>query len=86
MGAMKKTLLATLAAAMLLAVAGQSANATEVGYSRKFGLGIVIGDPTGLSAKLWVGQTNALETASRREASLGQPLEAPEKHLRLPAP
>jgi hypothetical protein len=61
MGAMKKTLLATLAAAMLLAVAGQSARATEVGYSRKFGLGVVIGDPTGLSAKLWVGPTNALD-------------------------
>jgi hypothetical protein len=31
-------------------------------------------------------QTNALETASRREASWGRPLEALEKHLRLPAP
>lgn len=61
MGAMKKTLLATLAAAMLLAVAAPSARATEVGYSRKFGLGVMVGDPTGLSAKLWVGQTNALD-------------------------
>ena len=31
-------------------------------------------------------QTDAPETASRREVSLGRPLEAPEKHLRLPAP
>jgi hypothetical protein len=31
-------------------------------------------------------QSNALEAASRREASWGRPLEALEKHLRLPAP
>src|SRR5215831_5917811 len=31
-------------------------------------------------------QTDALETASRREVSLGRPLEVREKHLRLPAP
>ena len=59
--AMKRTLLTTFAAGLLLAVVGQSAQATEVGYSRKFGLGIVIGDPTGLSAKLWVAPTNSLD-------------------------
>jgi hypothetical protein len=58
---MKRTLLATLGALVLVAVASQSAHATEVGYTRKFGLGVVIGDPTGLSAKLWVGPTNALD-------------------------
>jgi hypothetical protein len=58
---MKRTLLTTLAAALLLVVIGQTARATEVGYSRKFGLGVVIGDPTGLSAKLWVAPTNALD-------------------------
>jgi len=58
---MKRTLLTTFAAALLLAVVGQSAQATEVGYSRKFGLGIVIGDPTGLSGKLWVAPTNSFD-------------------------
>jgi hypothetical protein len=58
---MKRTLLTTLAAALLLAAVGQAAQATEVGYSRKFGLGVMIGDPTGLSAKLWVAPTNAID-------------------------
>jgi hypothetical protein len=58
---MKRTLLTTFAAALLLAIVGHSAQATEVGYSRKFGLGVVIGDPTGLSAKLWVAPTNAID-------------------------
>ena len=57
---MKRTLLAALAAASILAVA-HSAGATEVGYSRRFGLGVVVGDPTGLSAKLWIAPTNALD-------------------------
>ena len=35
--------------------------ATEVGYGRKFGLGFMIGDPTGLSGKLWVSPTNAID-------------------------
>jgi hypothetical protein len=58
---MKRTLLTTVTAALLLAVVGPAARATEVGYSRKFGLGIQLGDPTGLSAKLWVSPTNALD-------------------------
>jgi hypothetical protein len=39
----------------------RTANATEVGYGRKFGLGFEIGDPTGLTAKLWVAPTNSLD-------------------------
>jgi hypothetical protein len=59
---MKRTLLTTIVAAFLL-VGGamKSAQATEVGYGRKFGLGFVLGDPTGLSAKLWVSSTNSLD-------------------------
>jgi hypothetical protein len=34
---------------------------TEVGYGRKFGLGFMVGDPTGLTAKLWVAPTNAID-------------------------
>jgi hypothetical protein len=59
--AMKRTLLTTFAAVLMLAVVGQTARATEVGYSRKFGLGAMIGDPTGLTAKLWIAPTNALD-------------------------
>ena len=32
--------------------------------SRGFGLGIVIGEPTGLSAKLWTSSSNALDFAA----------------------
>jgi hypothetical protein len=58
---MKRTLLTALAAVALLAAVAGSAQATEVGYGRKFGLGFVIGDPTGLSAKWWIAPTNALD-------------------------
>ena len=58
---MKRTIFAALIAVSLLAAVGGKAEATEVGYARKFGLGIVIGDPTGLSAKWWIGPTNALD-------------------------
>jgi hypothetical protein len=59
--AMKRTLLTTIVAVLLLAATAGSASATEVGYGRKFGLGFVLGDPTGLTAKLWTGPTNALD-------------------------
>lgn len=58
---MKRTVLTILAAALVWAAVGGSAQATEVGYGRKFGLGVVLGAPTGLSAKLWVAPTNALD-------------------------
>jgi len=55
-------LLRTAAIAIAAVVcAGGSARATEVGYSRQFGVGAVVGDPTGLSGKIWVGQTNAVD-------------------------
>src|SRR5215813_10865977 len=58
---MRRTLITTIVAATLtLAIAG-AARATEVGYARKAGLGFVLGDPTGISGKMWVGSTNALD-------------------------
>jgi hypothetical protein len=60
---MKRTVVTTLLAVLLLAVGAGSAGATEVGYSRKIGLGFVLGDPTGLSGKYWVGPTNAFDFA-----------------------
>jgi hypothetical protein len=47
-----------LIAFMLLVFAFQSLN---IAQTRKFGLGVIIGAPTGLSAKLWVSRTNALD-------------------------
>jgi hypothetical protein len=60
---MRRTLI-SLAGAGIVAVvllASSAASATEVGYGRKFGLGLEIGDPTGLTGKLWVGPTNSLD-------------------------
>jgi hypothetical protein len=58
---MKRTILTALVAVSLLAAIAGSAKATEVGYGRKFGLGVVLGDPTGLTAKWWIAPTNALD-------------------------
>jgi hypothetical protein len=54
------TFCAIVVAALLFGTA-RNASATEVGYGRKFGIGFMLGDPTGLSAKLWVGPTNSLD-------------------------
>jgi len=48
-------------AVAILTCASGVARATEVGYSRKYGLGAQVGDPTGLSGKVWVGPTNAID-------------------------
>jgi hypothetical protein len=58
---MKRTILTALAAMSLLAAFAGSARATEVGYGRKFGLGVMIGAPTGLTGKAWIAQTNAID-------------------------
>jgi Protein of unknown function (DUF3996) len=58
---MKRSVLTAFAAAAVIAGAARAASATEVGYARKFGLGVAVGDPTGLVAKLWVSPTNALD-------------------------
>jgi hypothetical protein len=62
---MKRTLITAIftvvIGTVLLGTAVRTANATEVGYGRRFGLGFVLGDPTGLSGKYWVGATNSLD-------------------------
>lgn len=58
---MKRTIITAFVAAILMVTAARSAHATDVGYGRKFGLGLELGDPTGLSAKLWVAPTNAID-------------------------
>jgi hypothetical protein len=37
-----------------------TATAVTSGQSKKFGLGVIIGEPTGISAKLWTSNVNAL--------------------------
>ena len=58
---MKHTVLTTVLAGLLLALGARSARATEVGYGRKLGIGFVLGDPTGVTGKVWVGPTNAID-------------------------
>src|SRR3954471_15284887 len=62
---MKRTLATAgflaLLVGVLLVSAARPAHATEVGYGRKLGLGFVLGDPTGLSGKYWVGATNSID-------------------------
>lgn len=51
-----KTLFLLLLAATLLLAAGQSS-----AQERRFGLGVIIGEPSGLSAKLWTSPTTAFD-------------------------
>jgi hypothetical protein len=48
-------------AVVLIAGAARTAHATDVGYGRTFGLGLELGDPTGITAKLWVAPTNSID-------------------------
>jgi hypothetical protein len=62
---MRRTLATTcvVASVAFLAITctGRTAEATEVGYNRKFGLGFMIGNPTGLVGKYWLSTINALD-------------------------
>jgi hypothetical protein len=58
---MRRILLTTSVLFALIAGAARPAAATEVGYGRNFGLGFVLGDPTGIVGKYWVSKTNALD-------------------------
>ncbi len=52
---MRRTVPASIA--LILFISGLAANAQE----RKFGLGVILGEPTGLSAKLWTTGRNAFD-------------------------
>ena len=52
---------ALVAPCVLLLLLVSPAHATEVGTSRTFGLGVQIGDPTGLVGKGFLGGANALD-------------------------
>jgi hypothetical protein len=55
--------LGVLGALMLISLGAwaRPARATEVGYQRQYGVGVMLGDPTGLSGKAWVSRTNAID-------------------------
>ena len=58
---MKRFLLVTLAAAAIGTAGTGRAQATEVGTSRNFGLGFQIGEPTAITAKVFVTSTSAYD-------------------------
>jgi hypothetical protein len=58
---MKRLVLLTLATATILSTGAGRAQATEVGNSRTFGLGFQIGEPTAITAKVFVGGGNAFD-------------------------
>jgi hypothetical protein len=58
---MKRPILFTLATAAILSAGASSAQATEVGTSRNFGLGFQIGEPTAITAKAFIGGGNAFD-------------------------
>jgi hypothetical protein len=52
---MKHSCYAVIALCLFLAVQG------SVAQERRFGLGVIIGEPTGISAKLWTSPVNAFD-------------------------
>jgi hypothetical protein len=48
---------------MLVAAFILFVSTSAISQSREFGLGIQLGEPTGLNAKLWTGRTNAMDFA-----------------------
>ena len=59
---MKKYLIAAIALCLFF-TAQRSFGQDDVPSVRKFGLGVIIGEPTGLSAKYWTSSTTALDFA-----------------------
>jgi hypothetical protein len=49
------------AVSSLLAAGCRSAHATEVGYARRYGVGLMLGDTNGVSGKAWIASTNAID-------------------------
>jgi hypothetical protein len=58
---MKHLCLFVVALCLLFIVQGSNAQQREGGYGHTFGLGVIVGEPTGISAKLWTSGTNAFD-------------------------
>ena len=55
-------IVAVVVVIVVVAVLGASrADATEVGYARRYGVGLVVGTPTGLTGKVWVAPAGAID-------------------------
>lgn len=48
-------------ALIALGTCARPARATEVGIQRQYGVGVMLGDPTGLSGKAWLSRTSAID-------------------------
>lgn len=59
---MKKRVL--LAGLLACALGLGSVSAQQAGTTNSFGVGIILGEPTGVSAKLWLDRTSALDLAA----------------------
>ena len=46
---------------LLLAVEDSLAQQREFGFGKNFGLGVIVGEPTGISAKLWTSNDTAFD-------------------------
>jgi hypothetical protein len=57
----KYSSLALIAFGLLLVVQGSPAQQREFGYGHNFGVGVIIGEPTGLSGKLWTSNYTAFD-------------------------
>jgi hypothetical protein len=68
---MKSTLLQRAAWVVLLCgMAGTTwAASAQPGVAKDFGVGVIIGDPTGLSGKYWITRTRAIDMAAAWELS-----------------
>src|SRR5436190_19278760 len=61
MAAMTRLISVMVLSLTVVAGASATANATEVGTSRRFGLGFQVGDPTAIIGKAFIGGDNALD-------------------------
>lgn len=59
---------------------------TAFGQSKKYGLGLILLDPTGLSGKMWLGKSTALDAAVGWSAREGRYLHIHLDYLFLGAP
>ena len=58
---MKHSGFAVSALCLLLVVQGSLAQQSEFGFGQNFGLGVIVGEPTGISAKLWTSNDTAFD-------------------------
>jgi len=58
---MKRFCITAIAVCLLFGAQGSLAQQREYGFGNNFGLGLIIGEPTGVSAKLWTSSSTAFD-------------------------